>query len=152
MATFVRVKGHFNFGITTGTSNVGGKCKEKSIYKVLENFPGKNLNFFTRIHDPQISNQIDAAELSAYIDALYIYSIRSKKAGRCTVRHSFICNLDDYIFGTCWFLIKIETVLLFLYSLTCNHKNRKNVSSVIYVQLTLSGVKFIIVAIPTSNM
>ena len=42
---------------------------EKS--KFLENLPGKNRNlseiclekwiFFTRIHDPQISNQIDAA-------------------------------------------------------------------------------------------
>jgi len=52
--------------------NLVGKYKffknlpEKS--KFLKNLPGKIEILFTRIHDPQISNQIDAAEHSGTED------------------------------------------------------------------------------------
>jgi len=40
--------------------------------KFFGNFPRK-YNFFTRVHDPQISNQIDVAEWEIILDSNHLF-------------------------------------------------------------------------------
>jgi len=62
------VKLHETFEICLEKSNFSVKLPEKSQF--LGNLPGKIEFYFTRIHDPKISNQIDAAD--RYTDWLTI--------------------------------------------------------------------------------
>ena len=85
-------------------------CLKKS--KLLGNLPGKIEIFFTRIHDPQISNQIDAAAPSQLGHRLMVNSISSPyttaTSSPSADKHNWIWNslcVFEVMLSTDFFLV-----------------------------------------------